>query len=270
MTERYGNQRSVIDSVRVTNSVNSAEATVIFVHGSMDRQTVFTAVIDRLPDLRCVTYDRRGYGSSTAVSGPYSVSANVSDLEGVIEAVAPPSFSSGPDVVLVGHSFGGVVALGLAARRPDLVRAVGVYESPMSWQPWWSTTSGGAMAARSRHDPKGAAEEFLVRFIGRRRWESLSEATKNRRRAEGVALTEELSDLRRGPAYRFEGIRCPVVSAVGSLASEHMRRGAEELAANTRGTDLEILEGAGHGAPHERPDQFASMVRRTLVTDSQR
>lgn len=265
VTERYGNQRSVIDSVRVTASSDSAEPTVVFVHGSMGRRSVFSDVIDRLPDVRCVAYDRRGYGSSIAVSGPYSVSSNVSDLEYVIETCVSPSPSSSDQVVLVGHSFGGVVALALATRRPDLVRAVAVYESPMSWEPWWSTSSGGAMAARTRHDPERAAEEFMVRFIGRRRWDSLSDATKARRRAEGVALTEELSDLRLGPAYRVDDIGCSIVSAVGSQAAPHLRRGAELLAARTAGSELVVLDGAGHGAPHDRPDEFAMrVVRRCL------
>ena len=265
VTEPYGNQRSVIDSVRVVESPEMPQSTVIFVHGSMDRQAVFSSVIDRLPDIRCVTYDRRGYGSSVGVSGPYGVAEHVVDLEGVISAVGVPIGVGTSPVVLVGHSFGGVVALALAARRPELVRAVAVYESPMSWEPWWSSSSGGAMAARTRHDPERAAEEFLVRFIGRRRWDSLSETTKTRRRAEGVALTEELSDLRRGPAYRFDDIRCSIISSVGSLAAPHIRRGAEMLASATTGPELVVLDGAGHGAPHDRPDDFASLVVRRCL-----
>lgn len=265
VTERYGNQRSAIDSVRVVEPAETPRSTVIFVHGSMDRQTVFSPVIDRLPDIRCVAYDRRGYGSSIGVPGPYSVAVNVDDLESVIASLGTTSEPSIPPVVLVGHSFGGVITLALAARRPELVRAVAVYESPMSWEPWWSSSSGGAVAARTRHDPERAAEEFLVRFIGRRRWDSLSETTKTRRRAEGVALTEELSDLRRGAAYRFDDIRCPIVSSVGSLAAPHIRRGAEMLAKATTGPELVVLDGARHGAPHERPDDFVSLVVRRCL-----
>jgi pimeloyl-ACP methyl ester carboxylesterase len=43
--------------------------------------------------------------------------------------------------VIVGHSFGGVVALALADRYPHLARSVVAYEAPMSWEAWWP---GGA------------------------------------------------------------------------------------------------------------------------------
>ena len=43
----------------------------------------------------------------------------------------------GRPAVVFGHSFGGDIALAAAERHPQLVRAVGTYEAPMSWEPWW-------------------------------------------------------------------------------------------------------------------------------------
>ena len=46
---------------------DEAGPTVVFVHGSLDRSSAFVKVIRRLPDLRVVRYDRRGYGHSFGV-----------------------------------------------------------------------------------------------------------------------------------------------------------------------------------------------------------
>ena len=60
----------------------------------------------------------------------------VADLAAVIERhviECAATGSGGRPVSLFGHSFGGNVALALADLRPELVSAVAVYESPMSW-----------------------------------------------------------------------------------------------------------------------------------------
>jgi 3-oxoadipate enol-lactonase len=65
-----------------------------------------------------VTYDLRGTGRSERAAGPYSIDDFVGDLRALAEELelARPA--------LVGHSFGGSVALAYAARYPGEVSAV--------------------------------------------------------------------------------------------------------------------------------------------------
>src|SRR5215475_11567555 len=74
---------------------------------------------------RVVAYDRRGY---TRSGGEVlrSAAGHTRDAAAVLEALA-----AGPAVV-VGTSAGATIALDLAVRRPDLVRAVVVHEA--AWQ----------------------------------------------------------------------------------------------------------------------------------------
>jgi len=231
---------------------------VVLVHGSMDRQAAFARTLRHVRDLRGLTYDRRGYARSVQVPGPYTVAANAQDLIDVVESI-------GQRVHAVGHSFGGTTVLAAAQRRPDLFAAVAVYESPMSWESWWPRDTGGALAAAKQDDPEGAAEMFLKRFIGDDRWNRLPESTKQSRRNEGRALVGELSDVRRTPAYDTGLIDVPVLSAVGTRAGEHVRRGAELLAERCSPLPLVILDRAWHNAPASAPETFAEAVIRPLM-----
>lgn len=224
----------------------------------MDRQAAFARTLRHVRDLRGLTYDRRGYARSVQVPGPYTVAANAQDLIDVVESI-------GQRVHAVGHSFGGTTVLAAAQRRPDLFAAVAVYESPMSWESWWPRDTGGALAAAKQDDPEGAAEMFLKRFIGDDRWNRLPESTKQSRRNEGRALVGELSDVRRTPAYDIGLIDVPVLSAVGTRAGEHVRRGAELLAERCSPLPLVVLDRAWHNAPASAPETFAEAVIRPLM-----
>lgn len=225
----------------------------------MDRQAAFRRVVRLVPEFRSIVFDRRGYARSRHVPSPYTVDSNVADLRRVVER-----FGGGRPAVVIGHSFGGVVALTLAARHPELVSALGIYESPMSWVDWWPAGTGGAAAVAHRDDPGGAAEAFLRRFIGDERWARLPERTRESRRAEGRALVDELSDLRAAPPYALEAVGVSVVSAYGSRSAEHVRRAARLIGTTTSGRTVELPD-APHNAPAARPDDFVEMVVKPTV-----
>lgn len=101
---------------------------VALVHGAMDRSGGMLRVRRILqPTCRVLRYDRRGYARSLAAGPPASFAQQVDDLARLLD---------GRPAVVAGHSFGALVALGLAERRPELARAVVAYEGPKSWAPW--------------------------------------------------------------------------------------------------------------------------------------
>lgn len=236
---------------------------VVLVHGAMDRSAGLLRLSRRLDrDHHVVRYDRRGYGRSRPHPGPFSMDAQVADLVAVL---------AGRPAVLVGHSYGGNVALAVADRHPSLVRGVAVYESPLSWEPWWPRRRSVASHDHPAEAPVDAAvdavaaaeaaEEFMRRFVGDDRWEALPERTREVRRAEGVAMVAELADLRAHRPWRAERIQVPVVFGAGSLGLERHRRGMAYAAGQVaHGRYLE-LAGCDHGAPHSQPDR----VRHELI-----
>jgi pimeloyl-ACP methyl ester carboxylesterase len=239
--------------LHVTATGDDAGPLVVLVHGSMDRASSFGHLARRLRDLQVVRYDRRGYGRSRDAGPPADVQGHADDLLEVL---------GGRRAVVVGHSFGGTVALVAASREPGLVGGLLLYEPALSWLPWWPETSAGGSAVAVA-DPADAAEAFLRRMIGGR-WDTLPARTRADRRAEGPALVAELRSLRAGPPCDVAAIDLPAVVLRGDRSPEHLRRGAEVLAAWLPRAELLEVAGAGHGGHLSHPDALAAQVRRLL------
>ena len=228
------------------------EITVVLVHGSLDRSAGMARVAREIQrSVRTIRYDRRGYARSSHLPSPFTVQQHIDDLVHII---------GGRQVILVGHSFGGNVALGATQQLPGQVLGVTTYETPLSWMSWWSGQSAGAAAVAS--DAGNAAENFMIRLIGHRRWDSLPEKTKADRRKEGPTLTAELSSLREGPPWDPTSIHCPVIAGVGTKAAPHHRRGAEWIAEHIPNARLAVLDDAGHGAPVSHSRLFVDLLVR--------
>jgi pimeloyl-ACP methyl ester carboxylesterase len=77
---------------------------------------------------RVLALDFRGYGDSQwAADGAYSSDGHAADVEGFIDCLGAR------EVDLVGFSWGGLVALGVAARRPAAVRRLAMVDVPPSF-----------------------------------------------------------------------------------------------------------------------------------------
>jgi len=158
--------------------------------------------------------------------------------------------------VLIGHSFGGNIALAASVKLRGQVVGVSTYETPLSWMEWWPGTTAGAMAVASSEEE--AAENFMIRLIGDKRWNALPERTRHERRREGSALIGELTALRTDAPWSVDDVSCPVLCGFGSDGMKHHADGARWLAQNLKNARLVELPDAAHGAPMTHPSQFVS------------
>lgn len=89
--------------------------TVVFESGFGQGPGVWDAVMKDLgAECQCIAYARTGLGTSGTDETPNTIQKHVSDLDAVIDALAPDR-----KVVLVGHSYGGLVATEYARAHPD-------------------------------------------------------------------------------------------------------------------------------------------------------
>lgn len=228
---------------------------VVLVHGMMDRSSGMARVARALDGYAVTRYDRRGYARSAELGPPRSFADQVDDLVAVLEEMAPDG------ALVFGHSYGGTVALATAVARPDLVRGVVVYESPLPWFDWWPTDSAGARAARSADDPAGAAEAFMQRLVGPDRWARLPPSTKAARRAEGETMVAELAQVRAPHPAPFDAadVTVPVIAASGPHGAPHHHRSMDEVARATGGL-RRIVDDAGHGVHLSHPKAVAALI----------
>lgn len=254
--------------------------TVVLVHGAMDRAASFGRVMRRLGSLDVIAYDRRGYGASAP--GTQGVAGHADDLATVAR------WSGAESVAIVGHSFGGLVAVVAAASamavvpgQPDpsggvpRVQVIGAFEPPMPWEESEVHTSGAdALEVAREHGERAAAEFFYRAMVGDRVWDRIRNSEREARRAEGPALVAELADARRAdaaPALAADGadgrsrttMFGRTVVGRAEMGPPHLRRAAAKMAERTGGS-LEEFAGVGHGIHISHPDTFARWVQRLV------
>jgi pimeloyl-ACP methyl ester carboxylesterase len=154
-TEDFGSRRGerssrleLEDGARIfveeTGPARSKRA-VVFIHGSALRTDVWHYQLNGIGGHRLAFYDLRGHGlSQPKGSSPYGIKTLALDLERVIEHLKVN------EVVLVGHSVGGMAALELCNMRPELLGDTikGIVLVNTTHRPPVETIAGAAAVAR--------------------------------------------------------------------------------------------------------------------------
>jgi pimeloyl-ACP methyl ester carboxylesterase len=236
--------------------VGRPRASIICVHGGLDRGGSFARIARRLDQFDLVAYDRRGYQNSRGL-GVGAHEDHVADLLALVRAERERS-----RVVVFGHSVGGVVALGAAVAEPSLVDLVVAYESPLPWV---------LPREHSRpvlgEDPREEAEIFFKRMVSRSAWERLSDTEKESRRLDGPALLADLRSVRASAPFDLAALVVPATYVHGDgVIAPYYRELAALLASRFSMRSVEMT-GAGHGAHLANPDQLAELLA-TLWDDT--
>lgn len=123
-------------NVHVLTRGPEAAPPVLMIHGASANAREYTSSLaPHLEDsLRLLMADRPGHGWSDRFDGAEQLGAQARQMAGVLDKLAP-----GQKAVIVGHSFGGAVALRLALDRPDIVAGL-VLLAPVTHD--WGEGSG--------------------------------------------------------------------------------------------------------------------------------
>ncbi|MEM9783323.1 MAG: alpha/beta hydrolase [Pseudomonadota bacterium] len=134
-----GRPRSEIGGLACLVAGLSTGSAVVLLHGVGLRAEAWGAQLDAFPRCCIVAPDLPGHGQSAVLQGPSRLGAYTDRIARLIEVLDAP-------VVLLGHSMGAMIALDLAARRPELCRGVAALNAIFRRPP----QAAAAIRARSR------------------------------------------------------------------------------------------------------------------------
>lgn len=231
---------------------------VVFANSLGTDFRVWDGVVGHLPaGLRIVRYDKRGHGLSDAPEGDYYMGDLVADAAALIEHLG-----LGP-VVFAGLSIGGVIAQGLAAERPDLVRALVLSNTaakigtPAMWQERMEAVRVGGIEALA----DAVLERWFSRAFHAQRpdelavWRHMLTRTPKAGYLGCCAALAE-TDLRDSTAR----LALPALAIAGSEDGSTPPDLVREMAVSIDGCRLEIVRGAGHIPCVEKPDVTARLI----------
>jgi 3-oxoadipate enol-lactonase len=239
----------------------SKEHRFVLIHSLAMDKSFWDRVVSTLAGAgEILVLDCRGHGRSDKPAGPYSIEQFGDDIADVMDHVGWRS------AIVAGASMGGCVTLAFAARHPQRVAGLGLFDTTA----WYGETAPEDWAKRAaKAEKEGLAA--LVAFQ-QTRWFSDEFRAANPdivAQAVSVFLANDL------PAY---GATCRMLGAVdlrSALASFNfpceIRVGsqdyatppemAEHLARSIPGAHLEILQDCRHLSPVEAPDRIAEALR---------
>lgn len=231
---------------------------VVFANSLGTDLRVWDPLLPHLPGgLRIVRFDMRGHGLSDAPDGDYFMGDLVGDAAALMDALGVRG------ALFVGLSIGGVVAQGLAAERPDLVRAAVLSNTAAkigteaSWRDRMKTVRDHGIAAIA----DGVLQLWFTRRFHADRADELALWRNMLVRTPlagylGCCAALAHTDLRESTA----GLRLPVLAIGGSEDGSTPPDLVRETAESIPGARFELIRGAGHIPPVETPAAMARLL----------
>lgn len=246
---------------------------VLCLHGGpgFDHSTLKPYLSGLAEDAQLIFLDHRGQGRSDPSSSErWNLDTWIDDVRGLSEALGLEH------PVILGQSFGGVVALGTAIRYPDLASRLIVSSSIAKFRldralPMFEMLGGERareVAERYFRDPN---EEHLEEFIAvcmplYNRTPQDPDIFARVLRRDDVAI-----HFFRGEAFTYdwldqlERIRCPTLILAGELDPITTVADHEDIAARIPGSRLEVFPDAGHGVFRDKPTEALSVIREFVL-----
>jgi pimeloyl-ACP methyl ester carboxylesterase len=243
---------------------------IMLLHCSAGSSGAWVPVIDQLGQrYRLLAPDLLGYGRNAP--WPRNVPIAADQELGVIQALLDVA---GQPVHLVGHSYGGTVALNAARHFPQRVASLSLIE-PVAFHllrhadepDGWSEISALAerhLALVGEGRDAAAAEAFITYWSGPKVWHQMPDAARDSaiRSAVKVAAEWQLMFALEDGADATAGIKAPTLLVCSGRTRTPARRVVEILRqALPHAHHYEIAD-AGHMSPLTHPADVAEAIRR--------
>jgi pimeloyl-ACP methyl ester carboxylesterase len=246
---------------------------ILLIHPAGSTASTWGSATEQLARFgRVIAYDRRAYARSGG-DPVRTMSTHTADAAAILE-----NLRASPAVV-VGTSAGAAIAIDLAVRRPDLVRAVVAHEFPWRYTRHLPARSQvvalakiESLALRGRHSE---AAETLLRSAyayrdGGSAWDAFPEEW---RRASRENARAALADFRNSigvypSRVELATVDVPVVCSYGARSPDSMVRLVRSLVAAIPTATIRRVHGAGHAAAFDATANFVQLIADAITTSA--
>ncbi|WP_172254488.1 alpha/beta fold hydrolase [Saccharibacillus deserti] len=254
-----------IGGTRFHISIQGVGSPLVLMHGEHCNLEVWDDHVEMLSrSFTVVRYDRRGYGKSEAISGPYSPYA---DLKAILDYFGLRRAS------IIGACSGGGVAIDFALAHPEYVEQL-VLVAPRlngTLPPLRLIWERLGDARRVKRD---GMERAAARFLRSRYWRyAVPRDRKARARFKEMYLGNAVHyqsrpgmerPLLNRSHKRLGEIGCPVLIVMGEWDSSFNRRICRQLHARILHSSLIRMEGCGHLPQLDLPLEFSAIALSAL------
>jgi pimeloyl-ACP methyl ester carboxylesterase len=159
-------RRIAVDSAELEYEERGVGEPVLLIHGAFLADAFApllgeSALTDRH---RLIRYHRRGFAGSSRAEGVVGITQQAADAGAVLAHLGVERAH------VVGHSYGGCVALQLALDAPDVVQTLALLEAALLAVPaaerWFAEVGGPSIAQYEAGDAAGAVATFLPGVFG--------------------------------------------------------------------------------------------------------
>ena len=262
-------------SIRIKGAISTymefgAGDTVILLHSGGGGAAQWKKVITELDDrLHIIAPDLRGYGGSDMRS-----SSGIPTLSSEASVVHAFARNTPGNIHLVGHSYGGSVALKAAAERPEIYASLTLIEpanfnllfgGPGEDDELFAEISRIAMKVTksvSNNEQEDGLRAFVDYWGGQGKWESLRSDVRHTlcNRAKVIAYNFYATMFDKTPFKHLVRHGLPTLFIKGEETTPVTARITDILAAATPGARVQPVQEAGHMSPISHPSAISNLI----------
>jgi pimeloyl-ACP methyl ester carboxylesterase len=195
-----------------------------------------------------IMYDLRGHGRTTRPPTGYRIEHFVEDLDALLDALEVTR-----PVHLVGNSFGGSIAFGLAALRPDRVASVTAIEAEPPVEAWTRHMADGLADAKTR-----LIEEDVIGWIAENHGAHTARLSKAAGKLLQVTTMAEDIPLSRTIDDDLSAVGCPVFALFGDESG--LSAQVDDLETKLASCRTVVLPEQGHSVLVEKTQETAELI----------
>lgn len=236
--------------------METANETLVFVHGSGDSAQVWAPLIHLLPQYQSIALDLPGHGA--LIAEPGSATMSVSEYAAFVQAELTRHRLTNP--TLIGHSLGGAIALQLALEALSAVGRIVLVGSGARLR-----VAPAFLQDARRAGPQGVPTITRMSFAEDHVVQADAYQAGRAPTAPGVLYRDLAACDRFDVMAEVERITQPALLVVGAGDRMTPPKYAEYLHARLPNSALVVIPDAGHYAQIEQPQAVADALRAWLA-----